>query len=158
MTPEERDKTFVELLSAWQKEDFPKCKGLIVTLCENMEWYKLAKIFCSTFDAAIAAFSLFCNAGLHKTEPESSVLTVFAAIVGYIIKNRTPELDAAMAKMVEIEDPDLKPMGYDENGNNVYDADDFARSLGLTEEGLREGMQEILNMSNFGAPEGLTIH
>jgi len=158
--PESIKEAFDRLTSAWKAKDFDTCKPLLNYICENMAPNELEDLFLQGIDAAMGIFELFVKTGLDNVLEETPARAFYLRLVGYIIKNETPDFKQASKEAFNHFFPDLKPVGFKKNGDRLYSLNTLAKGLGVTMEELLSEAQKMPDVELFSTelPEDVTIH
>ena len=149
-----------EVASAWEKKDFTSCKSYLEYLCENTHKDVLIEIMTPDSSTAMEWYKIFIDTGLDCAPGGSHAGKIFLSLNHYICTSDDPIIQSALKSAFNHCFPNIKPVGFNEDGN-LYSLEDLADSLGVDPDELLEKAKElpegdVLQIIDFPSDE--TIH
>ena len=140
---------FQTLNAAWEAQDFGLSRDALTYLCDTVSIVALEAGLLINIDNAMEIYRIFVKTGLDYAEDGTPARAFFLKVNRYVIDNATPEIKQAMDEAFhEFYGKDLKPTGYDDNGDPCYAMKDVCEVVGCTEEQAIDdlgGTREILS-------------
>ena len=141
---------FQTLTAAWDAQDIDLTRDAMTYLCDSTPMHNLEEGLLKTdIDTAMYVYRIFVKTGLDCAEDGTPARVFFLKLSSFVIDNATPEIKQAMDEAFNmLYGKDLKPVGYDDNGDPCYSMKDVCEVVGCTEEQAIDdlgGTREILS-------------
>jgi hypothetical protein len=135
------DDTMKILATAWEAGDWDLSRQAMTFICNDRPLEELEINLLTSIEYATQLLDLFVETGLDCAEDGTPIRDFYLRIVRYIFDNQTPEIKAAMDNAFHHVYTDLKPAGYDDNGQPCYSMEDVCEVMGCTEEEAMENLK-----------------
>lgn len=129
------------LLTARDAEDWDLSREALTFICDNRPLEEMESNLLFSIESTMDLFGLFVETGLDCAEDGTPTRNLYLKAVQYILNHQTPEIKAAMDTAFHHVYTDLKPAGYDDNGQPCYAMQDVCGALGCTEKEAMESLK-----------------